>query len=121
MPSGLERPPDGLSLRELQEWISDQEAHDRPNVITMPEFTGAVDLGRMHFVYPPSAPGDVSDEYTRLWPFMWFACQHPERPADAAMLLDAKCRLCDEQEKVRGLPLPFLPPLPGDAPVMRSF
>lgn len=117
----LETPPPGLDDHDLRAWIEDQEARDRPDVVRLPEFAGAVDLGRLHFVYPPNSPGSVSDDYGRLWPFLWWACQHPSRPADEAMLLDQHCRLCDEQWIVRGLPLPGLPPLPGTAPVLRSF
>lgn len=117
----LEKPPPGLTGRELREWVADQEAKDRPQIVRLPEFAGAVILSTLHYVYPPGSPGTTTDEYARLWPWLWYSCHHPERPADEAMLLDTKCPRCDEQWILRGLPLPSLPPLPPGAPVMRSF
>lgn len=72
-----------------------------------------------HEVRPPDAPS-ATEEYVRLWPFLWFACEHPDRPLDEACLFDVHCQLCDAEYAMRGCPVQTLPRLSEDAPIFRE-
>jgi hypothetical protein len=72
-----------------------------------------------HALCPPNQPG-VSAEWVRRWPFIWHACQDPERPIDEAISFASGCEACEAEWDRRGCPVAVLPPLPADAPVYRQ-
>lgn len=118
-------PPLDLSDEEYAEWLAEREARDSlaepERQVVLPNLQGAVILSNLHRVFHPSMGTAWDAEYARVFPYLWFACQDPGRPTDEAMLLDGRCPRCDDEERRRGLPLPALPPLPVDAPVLRTL
>lgn len=112
-------PPPGLTDDELVEWARSLPAEDG-DTFTLPEMAGvkAPNVATLHIVFPPGL-GDATADYRRIHPYLWFACQHPDRAVDEAMLLDAHCPRCDDEWARRGLPVTPLPPLPKDAPIFR--
>jgi len=124
--SELVTPPEGLSGQELMEWALEQNLRSKPRNVALPEMSGidpgqAVKLGFLHVVFPP-AMGEATHDYIRLYPYIWFACQYPERYIDEAMLLDDNCPRCKAEEGRRGLPVETeaIPPLASDAPRFRD-
>ncbi len=120
----LELPPPGLSGRELEEWMAQEQAKDKDRHIQLPEASGidpaqAVKLGFLHVVFHP-VMGFATDDYKKLYPYLWFACKEPGRPADEAMLIDDNCPLCTVEWDRRGLPISPLPDLPSDSPRYRD-
>jgi hypothetical protein len=118
-------PPLDLSDEEYREWLADREAKDSraepERRVVLPNLQGAVILANLHRVFHPSMGSVWDAEYARIYPYLWFACQHPDRATDEAMLLEGRCPRCADEELRRGLPLPGLPPLPPDAPVFRPL
>jgi hypothetical protein len=119
-------PFDPWSKEETEEWIGEQNARDKPNVVRLPNAYDIItDRDPLHHqVIHPSEFATVDLEYVRVYPFLWFACDYPNRPTDEAMLMDMRhCDACPAEETARGLPLPpgFLPPLPTGAPRFRDL
>jgi len=112
---------DPEDLRDLADDLSPEGTRD----IVIPLGMDAP-LAIAHRVYHPDeigfAAGPQRDEYCRLYPYFWHACDYPDRPVDEAMLIeDEKCPACAVEWKRRGLPLDGLPPLPPGAPRLRDL
>jgi hypothetical protein len=113
-------PFDPWSKEETEEWIGEQNARDKPNVVRLPNAYDIItDRDPLHHqVIHPSEFATVDLEYVRVYPFLWFACDYPNRPTDEAMLMDM--RHCDGA----GAPAPARVPAAaphGRAPVPRPL
>ncbi len=120
----LARPPEGLTGQDLIDWATEQSLKETDREVTLPEMAGidatqAVRLGFLHVVFPPEI-GVATDDYIALWPYLWFACQHPEREVDEAMLLDGNCSRCDHEWVKRSLPVTNLTKIGIDTPKLRG-
>jgi hypothetical protein len=118
-------PFDPWSKHETEEWVAEQNARDKPNIVQLPnayDIQSDRDPAR-HLVLHPSEFAVVDLEYLRVYPYLWWACEYPNRPTDEAMFIDeGHCPACRASARARGLPLPagHLPPLPTGAPRFRD-
>lgn len=90
----------------------------------------SADIPPLHWVTPPIIGWFILEtgglcfnaaDYVRVWSFLWFPCQHPERSTDEAMLYDEDCLSCKAEQVKRGYPEPSpLARLADDAPIFRE-
>jgi hypothetical protein len=80
-------------------------------------------IGLRHAVLPPGIGSGMTEPW--LYPFVWFACEHPSRAVDEACRFDNRCPACREdwarRELAGEVPALLLPKVPADAPRFREF
>ena len=81
-------------------------------------------------LHPDDSSGEMSDDYVRLYEYLWHPCEQPERPLDEATIfatyrsddgeVHGDCPGCLFGWDLFGCPTDDLPPLPSNAPKLRT-